>query len=107
MEGVTILAENVSNNGSWFAAVCYGIIGLLLLCFTIFLIINKDLHAIVCGIFCIVFIWMAFDIHPNGTTTTKYKVTVDESVSFVEFVDNYEIISRDGEIFTVEPIDKE
>ena len=32
---------------------------------------------------------------------TQYKVTIDESVSMVEFIDKYEIIDQEGKIYTV------
>ena len=32
---------------------------------------------------------------------TQYKVTIDESVSMVEFLDKYEILDQEGKIYTV------
>lgn len=32
---------------------------------------------------------------------TQYKITIDDSVSMVEFLDKYEIIDQDGKIYTV------
>lgn len=40
----------------------------------------------------------------NATPTayeTHYKVTIDDSVSFNEFLDKYEILGQDGKIYTV------
>lgn len=40
----------------------------------------------------------------HKTTTVdyiEYKVTIDEEVNFIEFVDKYEILGREGKIFTV------
>lgn len=34
-----------------------------------------------------------------------YKVTLDETISAKEFLDKYEVISREGEIFTVREIE--
>ena len=31
----------------------------------------------------------------------QYKVTIDETVSMVEFMDKYEIIDQEGKIYTV------
>ena len=33
---------------------------------------------------------------------TRYQVLIDESVSFVEFNERYEIISQDGTIYTIQ-----
>ena len=35
----------------------------------------------------------------------KYKVTIDETISAREFLDKYEILSREGEIFTIKEIE--
>lgn len=35
----------------------------------------------------------------------KYKVTLDETIGAREFLDKYEILSREGEIFTVKEIE--
>ena len=32
---------------------------------------------------------------------TQYKITIDDSVSMIEFLDKYEIIDQDGKIYTV------
>ena len=35
----------------------------------------------------------------------KYKVTIDETISAHELLDEYEILSREGEIFTIKEIE--
>ena len=35
----------------------------------------------------------------------KYKVTLDETISTREFLDKYEVLSREGEIFTIKEIE--
>ena len=45
-------------------------------------------------------------VEAGSTTTTyeanTYSVTIDETVPFREIVDNYNLISRDGEIFVLQ-----
>lgn len=36
-----------------------------------------------------------------------YEVTISNDVDLVEFLDNYEIIGKRGEIYTIKPIEKE
>ena len=46
----------------------------------------------------------AFIIGLTNKTTpayTEYKVTIDDSVSFTEFTEKYEIIDQEGKIYTV------
>ena len=35
---------------------------------------------------------------------TEYKVTIDKSVSYVEFVEQYEVISQEGSIYTIREV---
>ena len=42
---------------------------------------------------------------PNYTGKNQYKVLIDDSVSFNEIAENYEIVGQDGEIYILE--DKE
>lgn len=37
----------------------------------------------------------------KSVTVQRYKVTIDETVSFEEFTNNYEIINQEGKIYTV------
>ena len=37
----------------------------------------------------------------------KYKVTIDETVNAREFLDKYEVISREGDIFTIKEIEED
>ena len=37
----------------------------------------------------------------------KYKVTIDETVNAKDFLDKYEVLSKEGEIFTVREIELE
>ena len=62
------------------------------------------LAGVVCAIICALCIGGGFD---DGTETTTYElntysVTITEDVSFREVVDNYNLISRDGEIFVLQ-----
>ena len=43
-------------------------------------------------------------IAPTGETYEVYKVTVDENVSFQEFYNTYEIIDKDGLIYTIKEL---
>ena len=44
----------------------------------------------------------AFGMYSNqGTGGEYYKVTIDRSVSYLDFIENYEVISVEGEIYTV------
>ena len=45
--------------------------------------------------------FIATTILNMSTSYTKQKVTIDESVSFIEFTEHYQIISHEGEIYTV------
>ena len=60
------------------------------------------------GIACLVFIasvLVSFVYTPNYTGRNQYKVLIDDSVSFNEIAEKYEIVGQDGEIYILE--DKE
>lgn len=48
---------------------------------------------------------IVFDAY--NTVYTKYKVTIDDSVSFKEFTNRYEVISLDGDIYTVREMESD
>lgn len=60
------------------------------------------LLAAICGgvvtIFCSALLLFAFP----EKEIVQYKVTIDETVSFVEFHKKYEIIDQEGEIYTIQ-----
>lgn len=38
---------------------------------------------------------------------TEYKVTIDESVPYIEFMENYKVINQEGSIYTIREIEGE
>ena len=50
---------------------------------------------------CIVITTMACTSNKNDINHIEYKVTIDDSVSMNEFLDKYEILDREGKIYTV------
>ena len=47
-------------------------------------------------------IGMAIGVFGPREQITRYQVLIDETVSFVEFNERYEIISQDGTIYTIQ-----
>lgn len=96
MDGVTILAENISTVHWWFALIIALVCGVLA-----FIICSADgddgiLLGIICAILCFCIIYI-----PNCKPKTTYDVIIDDSVSMKEFNEHYEIIKQKGEIITV------
>lgn len=52
----------------------------------------------------IVCIWVVEFSHYNQTTT-RYKVTIDDTVSYNEFTSKYNVIKKDGNVYLVEEIE--
>lgn len=76
--GLFIFAESNYTNNNFVIGSIVGIIGILMITFTV--------------------------ISGNLTKTTgeyEYKVTISDEVSFVEFNEKYEIVDQDGLIYTV------
>lgn len=114
MEGVRVLAENaivfnqydfVWNLGTIF---CY-IVATLFVIFTVALIKDGDIGAIVASVFAIFMIIVGTGIaNVQGMKEvydyTEYKVIIDDTVNMNEFMEKYEILGRDGEIYIVKEV---
>jgi hypothetical protein len=103
MEGVTILSTGTAILGiSWLAAIL-----LSLFMFAIIYIINPCEDdgigwRIGCAIFASILSFIVLAVSSVDTTeVTEYKVTIDDSVSYIEFTEKYEVINQEGEIYTV------
>ena len=104
MEGVTILSTATVTLGlSWGAVVL-----LALASFVIYYLVDplgeKEFNGWRIGTafgmaiisFCILAV-----VCVDTTKVTEYKVTIDDSVQYVEFTEKYEVIDQEGKIYTV------
>lgn len=117
MKGVTIfnsveiVAETAHGwNTRCTVSFCIMVAGLLLLLcmlwisgkwreevFTVFTVIGSAMF-----VFGLVFTLLFYKIENPVSYKIQYQVTADDSVSLNEFLENYNIISIDGKIYTVE-----
>lgn len=103
MEGVTILYQMEvfeDNQLFWIFGGALFILSLIFE-FIVFLTVDEDWMyrlGIVGVVIGIIVIMLAI---PLGHKEYQYKVTVDDSVSMVEFYEKYEIVNTEGKIFTV------
>lgn len=107
MEGLTLLNTETQGAYNWIgyilAAVC-----LIPLSFVIWCIISaaqlQDIGVVfLCSIVALATICL-FGVCINVAQekpTTVYKVTIDDTVSMVEFYERYEILDQEGLIFTI------
>ena len=107
IEGLTLLSTEVYGEFAWllYFPLALLVVGMVLVLFiainsvlsreygTLFLFVVLSLCLFVLGYICI--------DHANNPPTTVYKVTIDDTVSIVEFYERYEIIDQDGLIFTI------
>ena len=106
MQGVTILNEYVVNNAPWgFLPLVAGIaIAAVCLVYAISCYIDHEgglgtMFMLLALISC-VFIGAGTRIL-SVPAETHYQVIVDDSVSFAEFTNKYEILDKDGQIYVV------
>lgn len=118
MKGVTILnsmevvAETAYGwNTKCTISLCVMIAGLLLLLLSMLWISDKwnedvvNVIAVICAsmfVLGLVFTLLFYKIENPISYKIQYQVTADDSVSLNEFLENYNIISIDGKIYTVE-----
>ena len=50
---------------------------------------------------------MGYNIQSSPSDIKEYQVTIDESVSMVDFTSKYDIIRVDGEIYTIQEKESE
>lgn len=110
MNGITVLSQETVSTLP--AAIILGVLCLLLfiVCFVLAVLMFRDgaagaaipfvLLTAIAGFLLTICIIHAFD--PPETT---YKVIIDESVSFQEFQERYEIIDQEGQIYTIKEKD--
>lgn len=107
MEGVVVLAtETVMLGLSLWEAILLAsifafVFGVILWCVAtddVQDFLNNTVWSILAGILMFLYLF-AFAV--NTTEETHYKVTIDETVNFVEFNEKYEIIDQEGEIYTI------
>lgn len=111
MDGVTILSEMSVRGMELWKVIVWGIATIVYIVFMIW--DNVDhwrysswttrIISIICTLMVFAFISMfevAF-IYGYNTFHAEYEVTIDDSVGFNEFNNRYEIISQDGDVYTV------
>lgn len=118
MDGVTILEEISYRGYTLDLAIAFTIIVIIVLGRLIYLFIDLFgtpgplfaksflvISMVVTIVFCVTVMTIVFDAY--NTVYTKYKVTIDDSVSFKEFTNRYEVISLDGDIYTVREMESD
>lgn len=120
MDGVTILTETFVRGADLFQ-VCAGWIGFIIFAAYLFgeifelwrlsPYIQYKLFVVGLGVFVVMLLVVILSFVYNNhveyqTFYTEYTVTVDDSVEFNEFYNRYEIISQNGDIYTVREVDE-
>lgn len=109
MEGVTLLHQFTTGGPSIFSIVLCGILALAFLSLAVWGIVMKWRYKnktwkwkeiIACLIATLVFLGgIAWTL--SWDYETHFKVTIDETVPYVAFTEKFEVISREGSIYTV------
>ena len=106
MEGVTILStETINNTGSGIILTMLSIFILLILVIATlyFGVVNLGDIVVLIGGTIAFFIIFFMGISAIDSDYTLQKVLIDDSVSFNEFMENYEIRGNEGDIWKVVP----
>lgn len=105
MTGINILAEYTAGGTPIVALAVLGLMTIACLIVTIVLTVD-DLpgDAVAAGFtsgFLVVFACICINAEPEHT---RYKVTISEDVKLVEFLEKYEILDTEGEIYTIREV---
>lgn len=108
MEGITVLATNVVQNGSVIAGIFCFVSALALVCAAAYAIC-EDSFGVGClaVVVAIVLTLIGISFITDKSVTVRYDVTISDSVSLKEFNKKYNILSQNGEIYTVVEKDEE
>ena len=111
MDGVTILSEmSVRGESLWIVMTWWLLTIVYIVCCIWDNVENwhysgwrSRITAIICALMVCSFILMIGVglCAEYNTFHTEYKITIDDSVSFNEFTDRYEIVSQDSDVYTV------
>lgn len=110
LDGITILSTGVIKVAT--AGVGPGVLLMFILSATIFIlpifinisITERDNTSFIVWallLFTIPMMMMFYSLEGPKIEYPKWKVTIDDSVSFVEFMERYEILSQEGKIYEI------
>lgn len=100
LEGITVLSESntVVPDCGWFTLIGF-VLAVISLVWFMLIYDDAEIMVSVFIIFWGLIIWGATWL--DGDSETRYKVTISEEVSMVEFCEKYEVIDVDGMIYTI------
>ncbi len=109
MEGVTVLHEFTVGGPSVAGFILAGILAICAFSAAVWGLYNRLRHSNKAWhwkhiIACLVITLMSLGLIAWGTTLeaeTRYKVILDESVPYVAFTEQYEVVGQEGEIYTI------
>ena len=115
INGITILNEEVCNEGSTGLHICCALMFITFVLTGIFIIIDSIKDRVYVELFFLVLIipmcvWTFFATISTperlNDTYTKYEVTISDDVSMKEFTDKYSIIEQRGDIYVIKEKDE-
>ena len=110
MEGITVLSQNIINNGFImflymvsFAACFFLALAAILIAADSFISKErgKGIISLIFVIPIVITLCTITYLSPKKLSVTQYKVTISEVVKLKDFNEKYEIINQDGEIYTI------
>lgn len=105
LEGIEVLNKTeIMCPPIWALALCFTIMILAIIFFVTALDEKGDVLCILSIIFWLLFIgsFILCCVLQKPTGKYEYKVTIDDSVSMIEFNERYEIIEVEGRIYTIQ-----
>jgi hypothetical protein len=107
MTGINILAEYMAG-GTPVAVVVISsiltVLGLIIFIVGIALEWGDDVTGVGCLLFVISLVLLFIAVFNAEPEHTRYKVTISDDVNLVEFLERYEILDTEGEIYTIREV---
>lgn len=99
MEGVTVLSEKVYDyDFAIYICIAAIIVGIIAMCIAMH---KRSVYAFVCMILLIITFTVLSNLNDRNHKVIQ-EIKISDEVHMAEFIKNYHIIHREGDIFTVE-----
>jgi hypothetical protein len=107
MTGINVLAE-YAEGGTPVAGVVISsiltVLGLIIFIVGIAWELGDDVTGVGCLLFVISLVLLFIAVFNAEPEHTRYKVTISDEVNLVEFLERYEILDTEGEIYTIREV---
>ena len=114
MEGITFLHEFTTGGPPWIGIVIVGLLAAVIFGGGIYFLVQKLRHRtdatwhLIAGMFAFTAFCLAMILGGLSLESeTQYKITIAEDVPYIDFTENFQVIRKEGSIYTVRVLNED